>query len=167
MSKRRRIVSKEKYKGKELSYEDYKASTELYWWIEDNIFRFKDDEGFSRTEGKFLALRIQGLITGQYIKNNNRELDRSGYTIEEISNTFKFTIMEIQYALDNYDFKDMKHKINYMMVIVENNINDMRERMKRVKIQEEMTNNIEEVPDAELEYKPKVKKRNKNLDDLF
>ena len=54
-----------------------------------------------------------------------------------------------------------------MMVIVENNINDMRERMKRVKIQEEMTSNIEEVPDVELEYKPKVKKRNKNLDDLF
>ncbi|MGM9543900.1 MAG: hypothetical protein ACI3T9_02845, partial [Romboutsia timonensis] len=78
-----------------------------------------------------------------------------------------FTIMEIQYALDNYDFSDIKHKINYMMVIVENNINDMRERMKRVKIQEELTNNIEEVPDTELEYKPKVKKKNKNLDDLF
>ena len=165
--KRRVIVSKEKYKGKDLSYEDYKALKELYWWIEDKIFRFKDGEGFSRTEGKFLSLRIQGLATGQYVKNNNRELDRSGYTIEEISNTFKFTMMEIQYGLDNYDFNDIKHKINYMMVIVESNINDMRERMKRVKIQEELTTNIEEVPDTELEYKPKTKKRNKNLDDLF
>lgn len=167
MAKRRTIVSKEKYKGKVLSYEDYKGLKELYWWVEDNIFKFKDDETFSRTEGNYLALRLQGLITGQYMRNSKRESERGGYTIEEITNTFKLVKLDIEYGFNNKKFNDRKHKINYMMKIVEDNISDMRERMNKIKMQEEIINNFVDTPDTELEYKPKKKRRNKNLDGLF
>lgn len=138
MAKRRVIVSKEKYKCKSISYEDYKALKELLWWIEDNIFKFKDDEGFSRTEGKLLSLRIQGLITGQYIKNNSRELDRTKYTIEEITNTFKYISLDIGRTFGTKRFNSVEHKINYLMKVVENNIDEIRRRMEIVKAKKEV-----------------------------
>ena len=137
MAKRRVIVSKEKYKCKSISYEDYKALKELLWWIEDNIFRFKDNEGFSRTEGKLLSLRIQGLITGQYIKNNSRELDRTKYTIEEVTNTFKYISLDIERTFRAKRFNNVEHRINYLMKIVENNIGEIRRRMEMVKAKKE------------------------------
>ena len=39
MSGRRYIVSEDKYKGKNLTYEEYKGLKELTWWIEDNVFK--------------------------------------------------------------------------------------------------------------------------------
>ena len=62
MSGRRYIVSEDKYKGKNLTYEEYKRLKELTWWIEDNVFKFDDTEGLSKTEGEHLSHRITDLI---------------------------------------------------------------------------------------------------------
>lgn len=120
MSERRYIVSEDKYKGKELTYEEYKWSKELTWWISDNVFKFGDGEGLSRTEGKYLSYKIFDLI-------------KKGYTYEEILNTFKFTYIDIQYAFQHNRFEDYKHKINFVFKKVTENIDDMRERMNKVK----------------------------------
>lgn len=120
MSKRRNIISEDKYKGKELTYEEYKGYKELIWWIEDNVFKFSDTEGLSRTEGKYLSYKILDLI-------------KKGYTCEEILNTFKFTYIDIQYAFQHNRFNDYRHKINFIFKKIIENIDDMRERMSRVK----------------------------------
>lgn len=120
MSKRRYIVSEDKYNGKELTYEQYKGSKELTWWIFDNVFKFDDDEGLSMTEGKYLSYRILDLI-------------KKGYTCEEILNTLKLTYIEIQYAFQCNKFEDYRHKINFMFKKVIENIDYMRELMNRVK----------------------------------
>lgn len=120
MSKRRYIVSKDKYKGKELTYEQYKGSKELYWWIEDSVFKFGDTEGLSRTEGEYLKYKIFDLI-------------KKGYTYEEILNTLKLANIDIQYAFQHSKFNDYRHKINFVFKKVTENIDDMRERMNKVK----------------------------------
>ena len=120
MSKRRYIVSEDKYKGKELTYEQYKGSKELTWWIFDNVFKFGDGEDLSMIESKYLSYRILDLI-------------KKGYTCEEILNTLKFTYIDIQYAFQHNRLEDYKHKINFMFKKVIENIDDMRERMNKVK----------------------------------
>lgn len=140
MAKRRRITSEERYKGEKLPYKDYKAMIELIWWIEDDIFKFKDNEGFNRKDGKYLSLRIQGLITGQFTKNNSREKDRNEYTIEEIVNTFKFVSFDVKRAFETKNFVDVNHQINYMMKAVESNIEEMKRRMDVVKAKREVEN---------------------------
>lgn len=120
MSKRRCIVSEDKYKGTELTYEQYKGKKELYWWIEDNVFKFSDTEGLSRTEGEYLSYKILDLI-------------KKGYTCEEILNTLKLANIDIQYAFQHNRFNDYRHKINFMFKKIIENIDDMRERMNKVK----------------------------------
>lgn len=120
MSGRRYIVSEDKYKGKNLTYEEYKGLKELTWWIEDNVFKFDDTEGLSKTEGEHLSHRITDLI-------------KKGYTYEEILNTLKFVNMDIQYSFKNLKFNDYRYKINFIFKKIMENINDMRERMERVK----------------------------------
>lgn len=120
MSGRRYIVSEDKYKGKNLTYEEYKGLKELTWWIEDNVFKFDDTEGLSKTEGEHLSHRITDLI-------------KKGYTYEEILNTLKFVNMDIQYSFKNLKFNDYRHKINFIFKKIMENIDDMRERMERVK----------------------------------
>ena len=120
MSGRRYIVSEDKYKGKNLTYEEYKGLKELTWWIFDNVFKFDDTEGLSKTEGEYLSHKIIDLI-------------KKGYTYEEMLNTFKFANIDIQYSFKNFKFKDYRHKINFIFKKIMENIDDMRERMERVK----------------------------------
>ena len=138
MAKRRFIMSEKRYKGKTIPYKDYKGLRELLWWIEDNIFGFKDDEGFNRTEAKLLSLRIQGLIKG--FKDGitvNKDLQHK-FTIEEITNTFKFVILDVRIAFEKKNFVNVEHKINYLMKAVESNINEMKRRMDIVKAKKEV-----------------------------
>lgn len=120
MSRRRHIVSEDKYKGKNLTYEEYKGSKELTWWIFDNVFKFDDTEDLSKTEDEYLSYRILDLI-------------KKEYTCEEILNTLKLANIDIQYAFQHSRFKDYKHKINFIFKKIIENIDDMRERMERVK----------------------------------
>lgn len=122
MSRRRHIVSEDKYKGKNLTYKEYKESKELTWWIEDNVFKLDDTEDLSKTENEYLSYRIFDLI-------------KKEYTCEEILNTLKLANIEIQYAFQRNKFKDYKHKINFVFKKITENIDDMRERMERVKKQ--------------------------------
>ena len=117
---RRSIVSEDKYKGKNLTYEEYKGLKELTWWIFDNVFKFDDTEGLSKTEGEYLSHRITDLI-------------KKGYTCEEILNTLKLANIDIQYAFQHSRFKDYRHKINFVFKKITENIDDMRERMERVR----------------------------------
>lgn len=79
-------------------------------------------------EGKKLdshaVLRILGTRVGKYIPqgNNVRGISR-GYDFETILMAMKFSSMAIKQAFGTMQFKDQKHKIDYAMKIVTNNIN--------------------------------------------
>ena len=112
-----------------------------------------------------MVLRLKGLLVNKFIENNNIA-DGANYSYETILNTFKFCSPEIQRALRTNNFKNEQHKFNYILKIVEGNINDVYVRMKNLKkAKEEAKNTTIEMPVHEgAEFKPKEKNKDKFSD---
>lgn len=113
------------------------------------------------------ALRLAGLRVGKYIPNGNnvRGISR-GYSFETILNTLRFCNSSILHAMSTMSFKNQKHKIDYAMRIVTNNINFIDQKtMEAVKT----TKNLEKIPDidisesSEAKYVKKAKQDNKKV----
>lgn len=134
----------------------------LYQYVKSNIMDYDEDQALS----KQMVLRLKGLLTNKFMENNSIE-DTANYSYETILNTFKFCSPSIQNALRTNRFKDEMHKFNFVLKIVERNINDVYMRMKKVeKAKEEAKTNtsIEIVAHVGTEYKPKEKKKDKFSD---
>ncbi|MBY6838673.1 hypothetical protein HYH46_14885 [Clostridium botulinum] len=92
---------------------------------------------------KFLILRLKGLKDGKFICNNKTK-SLANYTYYEILTTFKVNKILIKNSiLPVSKFKDEQHRINYIMAIIENKINDVAVRIREVKLSEIKSNNIE------------------------
>lgn len=89
--------------------------------------------------------------------------DGANYSYEVILNTFKYCYNNIQKALRANRFKDERHKFNYVLKIVESNINDVYLKMKNVeKAKEEAKNMVVEAPThIGAEFKPKENKKDR------
>lgn len=81
---------------------------------------------------KWFVLRLKGLATGKYLANNHIK-SRANYSNFVILSTFKFCRGKIEYALSSVAFSNEKHKLNYILKIVESNLNDVYERIKAAK----------------------------------
>ena len=78
---------------------------------------------------KFLALRLQGLRSGQYLKNNkNKEGEKYSYKV--ILNTFKCCKLDIELVLQKTKFTNEQHKINTIIKIVSNDLDRIYNLMK-------------------------------------
>lgn len=82
--------------------------------------------------------RLQGLRVGQYKPHatNTRTIKR-GYSFAVILNTLKYSKRSIDYAMKHVHFKSDEHMIDYIMKIVQNNINFIQRRMKSLEHQRE------------------------------
>lgn len=109
-------------------------------WAE--VYEYFKHQILNLDEGKNLSPhavnRLQGLRVGQYMRSatNTRALKR-GYPYKVILNTLKYSKRNIDYAVKHKDFKNDKHKIDYIMVIVQNNINFIQKRMDSLEHQRE------------------------------
>ena len=157
-------MAEAKVKRKKMSEEEKKDWNELCIFVKKEILRYGDDTKFPR----FLALRLKGLANGQYIVNNNQKL-QGKYTFYEIKITFMYCKQDILYGFSKNVFEDEKHKISYMMKIVENSLNTIRERLRSKQRQEERIASIEVNTGEEIaEYKKKSKEvKNKRLKGLI
>lgn len=116
-------------------------------------------------EGKNLdshfILRLLGLRAGTYVPNgsNVRGIKR-GYDFETILTAMKFSSVAIRHAFGTMQFKDQKHKIDYAMKIITNNINFVYGKLEnKKKADSKLT--IEPVEDVVLpEYTKKGKQEN-------
>ena len=90
----------------------------LYYYVKNNIMGYDENQALSNT----MVLRIKGLLTNKFIENRNIE-STANYSYEVILNTFKFCSPEISKALQTNRFVDEQHKFNYILKIVEKNIN--------------------------------------------
>ena len=133
----------------------------LYQYVKKNIMGYDENQALSNA----MVLRLKGLLTNKFMENNNIE-STANYSYETILNTFKFCSPTIQNVLRTNTFKDEMHKFNYVLKIVEKNINDVYVRMRNVqKAKEEAKNVSVEVPvHVGAEYKPKEKKKDKFSD---
>lgn len=142
---------------KKMSEKEKRDWESLYTYVKSNIMGYDENQALSST----MVLRLKGLLTNKFMENNNIE-STANYSYEVILNTFKFCSQDIQRALRTGNFKDEHHKFNYILKIVEKNINTVYMKMKNLqKAKEEAKNTTVEAPvHTSASFKP----REKNVD---
>lgn len=133
----------------------------LYMYVKSNIMGYDENQALSST----MVLRLKGLLTNKFIENNNIQ-SNANYSYDTILNAFKYSSLDVQRALRTNNFKDEMHKFNYVLKIVEKNINTVYVKMKNAKIaKEEAKNTAVEVQNhTRAEFKPRENKKDKFTD---
>ena len=144
-----------------MTEEEKIAWDELYTYVRKNIMGYDDNQALSSA----MVLRLKGLMTNKFMENKNIEAS-ANYSYETILNAFKYSVLDIQRALRTNNFKDEMHKFNYILKIVEKNINTVYVRIKNAeKAKEEAKNvTIEALAHTGAEFKPREKKKDKFTD---
>ena len=146
---------------KHMSKQDIEDWEKLYEYVKCNVMGYDDNQSLS----KDMVLRLKGLSTGKFMANNNIK-DNANYSYKIILLTFKYCHSSIQRALNSVSFANEQHKFNYILRIVEDNINNVYMRMKKKnKIKEEIESSSANIAsDNKAEYKPKAKAKDKFSD---
>lgn len=132
----------------------------LYYHVK-NVMGYDENQALSSA----MVLRLKGLLTNKFMENNKIE-STANYSYETVLNAFKYSSLDIQKALKTNNFKDEQHKFNYILKIVEKNINTVYVRMRNAeKAKEEAKNTTVEVPThTGAEFKPRENKKDKFTD---
>lgn len=130
---------------------------ELYQFVRTEIMGYDQNQSLSRT----MALRLKGLKTSKFAENKNRA-DMSNYSYKIILATFKYCKPKYERALRTKKFSDEMHKFNYVLSIVESNLNDVYMRMKKAEKQKSAVDNIDPSMFIPTEKKNKIGKNRKN-----
>ena len=141
--------------------EKEKQDWELLYFYVKNLLGYDENQSLSST----MVLRLKGLLTNKFIENKN-VTSTANYSYETILNTFKFCSPQIKNALRTNNWSNESHKFNYILKIVESNINTVYVRMKNAeKAKEEAKNTTIEAPThTGAEFKPREKKKDKFTD---
>ena len=144
---------------KKMTEKELRDWESLYFYVK-NLLGYDENQALSST----MVLRLKGLLTNKFIENNNIE-STANYSYETILNTFKFCSPDLYKALRTNNFKDEMHRFNYILKIVEKNINTVYLRMKNIeKTKEEAQNTtIDTVNYTGAEYQRKTKEVNNKL----
>lgn len=147
-----------KKKMTEKEKQDWEA---LYNYVKKNIMGYDENQALSST----MVLRLKGLLTSKFMENKNIE-SKANYSYEIILNTFKYSSLDIQKALRTNNWSNEMHKFNYILKIVEKNINTVYMKTKNLeKAKEEAKNTTIEVPiHTGAEFQPREKKKDKFTD---
>ena len=146
---------------KKMTEEEKIAWENLYNYVKFNVMGYDEGQALSNA----MVLRLKGLLTNKFMENNNIQ-STANYSYETILNTFKYSSLDIQRALRTNNFKDEMHRFNYLLKIVEKNINTVYVRMRNAeKAKEEAKNTaIEATAHTGAEFKPREKKNDKFKD---
>ena len=113
---------------KRISNKEKEQWSELVTYVRTKVLGYDECMNLPKN----MVLRLKGLSRGKYIDNRNVP-DKANYSYDVIRYTFMTCSMKIQDALKNNTFKNEMHKFNYIMKIVENNIDDVNERVNSMK----------------------------------
>lgn len=158
-TKSEKVVSthkKHKERIKRLSEEEKEERLKMTGYV-TNLLGYKtSDNNYTMKPPVSLFQRLEGLRCGEYIptgKDTGIE-----YPYDVIRFTFMAMAGNIRSALKSVDFKDESHKINYILVIIEKNINDIYMAIERNKKAKEKTES------KVITYNPEVVNRFSNTD---
>lgn len=140
----------------------------------DNLYRFVQEEilgGYGgRPLSRDIVLRLKGLADGKYMSNKKTK-SKGIYSYDVILMTFKAYKHEILSGMKRKEseFKDERHKMNYIMAIIDSNIANIYNRMKNA---EKSKSNIDrvniDVNADKADYKRKTKEiKNDRLKDMW
>lgn len=141
--------------------------SELYDYVHTEILGYTKDMQLP----KFMIYRLRGLKDGKFMSNKNTPPNAS-YSYYEMLLTFKACKLDIQrYTEQKLAFADEQHRFNYILVIIENNINDIVLKLQNSKQQLERVESIDVSAvkrEINTEYKRKSKDiKNSRLDGLW
>lgn len=144
---------KENYRH-EMSKKEIEDWDELYKYVKFKVLGYDKNQNLSKNA----VLRLKGMLNGKLIERKSIK-NKANYSYEVVLNAFKYSMPDIRRALNNVSFVDENHKFNYIMRIVESNLNTVYMQMKRAeKVKKEVIKEASTVDNHKaVEYKP-VKK---------
>lgn len=104
----------------------------LYQYVKKEILMYDDSQAIPSS----LVMRLKGLLHGKFIENNKTE-NKADYSYEIVLYTFQICRPAIMKALSYKTFDNETARFNYICKIVENNLNDVYIRVKKVEKSEE------------------------------
>ena len=157
------VVIMAKTTKKHMSIQDKKDWDALYQYVK-NILGYDENQSLS----KEMVLRLKGLLNNKFMANNNIA-DTSNYSYLTVLNTFKFCLPDIQRGLRSNSFQDERHRFNYIMKIVEANLNNVYMRMKNAEKSKRKTETIDTgtATHSGASYQSKTKASSEKLNDLW
>ena len=149
---------------KRMSMQDKEDWSALYEYVKANIMGYDNNQSLSKS----MVLRLKGLLNNKFMANNQVQ-DTANYSYLTVLNTFKFCTPDIQKYLRSKTFQDENHKFNYILKIVESNLNNVYMRMKNVKKAKEKTETMEMnvATHSGAEYQVKTKETSGKIKDLW
>lgn len=157
-------MRKENSRKHRQSQKDTDTWNEILSYMEYKVLRHDDNQKMSRND----VLRLRGLMYGKRYADNRIE-DEAKYSFECLLNTIKYSMPDINRALDRVQFEDENHKFNYVLRIIGGNLNTVYMRMKRAKKKEEEIEKQDTSYAVEYVnmFKAKKVKSNHKLDNLW
>ena len=143
-----KTTSKTKSQPIRMTKQEIKEWDDLYQYVRSEVFQYSTDMALS----KHIVMRLKGLREGKFYANKTQK-SMGNYPYPIILLTFKFCKQQILNALITKSFKIEQNKINYIMAIVENNINDVVLKLKAKEKSEKKTENL-----AMTDYEIKIDK---------
>ncbi|WP_455717428.1 hypothetical protein [Anaerosporobacter sp.] len=117
--------------------EETKIWKDMCKYIETEIMGYDENQKLSTQ----MCQRLRGTLKGKQF-GNVFVPDGANYSYETVFYTFKINKGVILNAVSNKEFDTEMAKFRYIVVIVENNINDVYLRLKKVKESKEKTETI-------------------------
>lgn len=148
-----------------MTQKDIDDWNELYLYVKTNVLGYDEDQCLSKQQ----VLRLKGLLSNKYMENSNIS-NTANYSYEIVLLTFKFCMPDIRRALSTVSFRDENHKFNYILRIVEDNINTVYLKMKKLEKAKEEAERQDF--SSAIEYKntfksKENKKKTSKFDDLW
>ena len=138
---------------------------ELCEYVKKEIMGYDENQKLS----KHMCLRLRGMKDGKFIANKTTP-SMAHYSYDIILLTFKYIK---HHGLDNIlstkKFNSEEHKFNYIMVIISNNINTVYNKVKKIREEQNRSDNIKvvELPNYKNKYQSNSKKVNKDLEKFW
>ena len=106
----------------------------------DKVYEYFKSQVLELPDGASLSQhaveRLLGLRVGQYKPGHrNVRVVKRGYSFSTIYYTLVYSLQAIKRAQKTVNFKNEKHEIDYIMVIVNSNINFVQKRLLAVEMQ--------------------------------
>ena len=142
-----------------------KKFKELCEYVKKEIMGYDENQKLS----KHMCLRLRGMKDGKFIANKTTP-SMAHYSYDIILLTFKYIK---HHGLDNLligkKFNSEEHKFNYIMVIISNNINTVYNKVKKIREEQNRSDNIKvvELPNYKNKYESTPKKVNKDLEKFW
>lgn len=157
------MIRSENMARKKMSEEEKRSWENLYYYVKD-LLGYDENQALSST----MVLRLKGLLTNKFMENGNIE-STANYSYDVILNTFRYCSTDIKRALENNSWSNEQHKFNYLLKIVERNINTVYMKMKNAqKSKEEIElTDMSHATEYVNTFKSKEKKKNNRLDELW